>query len=339
MNGPGNRHPRERLSEYLDDRLGVEDRASMDRHLAECEDCRVELDALRRLARAIAGEEVPPVPVDLQARIGRKLDAATGVRPHRRRFVVPATIAATIATIGILVTLQLREGRLVLPAAPEPKEQSTVLDELRRSNTPLPQSTVSPDQGVAPLEQKKEDTRSDALEKDLDEAPAPTLAPRLKQKADERAPYGPSDETGAGTADDAARERAASKVAAAAPTGVAGGVAGGVVGGVEGGVPGGLSPCVDRWSDSGVRGTWEVQDVDGAARDLSLLSREVGGIGLWRGNDDGRPFVVVVPRNRFDEVFYTLRARGVGGLDALPALDPGTDCKGISVALIAVAPR
>jgi len=105
MSDPGRGHPREALSGYIDDQLGVEARAAIDRHLAECEDCRAELEALRRLARAVAEEEIPPVPLDLQARIGRSLDAATGVRSRTRRFVVPTTIAATIAAIGILVAL------------------------------------------------------------------------------------------------------------------------------------------------------------------------------------------------------------------------------------------
>ena len=72
MNDAGRGHPREGLSDYLDDQLPVEARARVDRHLAECEDCRMELEALRRLKRAVADEQVPPVPLDLQARIGRR---------------------------------------------------------------------------------------------------------------------------------------------------------------------------------------------------------------------------------------------------------------------------
>ena len=78
-------------------------------------------------------------------------------------------------------------------------------------------------------------------------------------------------------------------------------------------------------------------DVHAAVTDLGRIAKDVGGIGQWRGIDDGRPYVIVVPRDRYEEVFYALRARGVGGLEAPPALAPGTDCTGISVALTAVA--
>ena len=333
MNGAGNGHPRERLSDYLDDQLGVEDRASMDRHLAECEDCRVELDALRRLVRAVADERTPPVPVDLAARIGRTLDAATGVRPHRRRFVVPATIAATIMAIGILVTLQWREGRLELPPVPEPVDE--LKRPLERPRQGAPRPLVEPEAVPAvPKETKQEAPAREMKDEDLRRKDETPTAGRFYQKVDK------------GVA-----------------SGVEGGVPGGVVGGVVGGVAGAdekaaatdsaamrlapaaplaktsaVSPCVDRWSDSGVRAIWGVPDIDNAATELGVIADAVGGIGLWRGIDDGRPYVIVVPRERFEEVFDALRARGASGLDAPPALDPGTDCKGISVALIAVAP-
>jgi hypothetical protein len=97
-----------------------------------------------------------------------------------------------------------------------------------------------------------------------------------------------------------------------------------------------VSACVDRWSDSGLHVTWEVVDLRIAATDLGLIAADVSGIGLWRGVADGRPYVLVVPRDRFQEVFFALRARGVVGLDAPPALAEGTDCVGISIALTTV---
>ena len=100
MSDPSNGHPRDLLSEILGRRARPR-RAerSVDRHLAGCEDCRAELETLRRLARALAEESVPPVPVDLEARIGRRLDAGTIVRATRWRFAVPATIAATLGAV------------------------------------------------------------------------------------------------------------------------------------------------------------------------------------------------------------------------------------------------
>jgi len=98
-----------------------------------------------------------------------------------------------------------------------------------------------------------------------------------------------------------------------------------------------VSSCMDRWSDSGVRGSWRVPDVYEAERQLGRIAHAVGGIGLWRGVADGRPYVVVVPREHFEEVFYALRARGVTGLDAPPTVAEGADCAGISIALTFVA--
>jgi hypothetical protein len=357
MNDAGRGHPREGLSDYLDDQLPVEARARVDRHLAECEDCRMELEALRRLKRAVADEQVPPVPLDLQARIGRSLDAAAGARPRRLRFVIPTTIAATIAALGILVAIQWREGRLSVPPAQEaqPKEESR--DELQRQNAPLPHRAGAPKPEAAPQEKKLDDrlkeqeapARRDALGKDLNAAPASTVEPRDKQKADERSlrsapmPQGPPPPPEADTAVDAARERAAaSKVAAAAPEGVPGGVVGGVVGGVGDGVvngaSGSLSRCAEHWSDSGLRGRWEVQDVEAAARELGRMAVDAGGSTEWRGAADGRPFVLIVPRHRFDEIFYALRARGIAGLDALVSLADVAGCPGITVTLVAVPP-
>jgi len=40
-----------------------------------------------------------------------------------------------------------------------------------------------------------------------------------------------------------------------------------------------------------------------------------------------------VPRARFEEVFFALRARGVSGLDDLPVPIPGDDCLALSIAI------
>jgi hypothetical protein len=91
--------------------------------------------------------------------------------------------------------------------------------------------------------------------------------------------------------------------------------------------------CGDRWSDSGVRGTWTVPNVVSAALVLDRIAHDVGGLGVWWGAADGRPYVLVVPRRRFEEVYFSLRARGVSGLGEPPDLAGGTDCAGISIAL------
>jgi len=340
MTDGANGHPRDGLSEYLDDQLGVEERTAMDRHLASCEDCRAELDALRRLAGAVADEEVPPVPLDLAARIGRSLDAATIVRLPRRRFVVPATIAATLGAIGILVALQWRDGHLVAPATPELQEQDRAIDESKRAN--LPSSSVATEGTLTARQTRpeKEAVRRDALDKDVKSSDEPALEERSKQKKDEGVqggvPGGVASGGAAATADDKRRDLVLSKVVneavGVAPRELAPAAAPTLARKSEA-----VSSCMDRWSDSGLRGSWDVPNVDAAERQLGRIAHAVSGIGLWRGVADGRPYVVVVPRDRFEEVFYALRARGVTGLLEPPTLAEGTDCTGISVALTVVA--
>ena len=349
MSGSGQAHPKEHLSSYLDDQLSLETRAAVDRHLALCEECRADVDALRRLARAVRDEEPPPVPLDLSGRITRSLDAATGAPRRGRRFVVPATIAATIMAIGILVTLQWRQGRISMPEAPaESKTEGSFTDDAKNRNVlppPVPSPVVAPLPETAPLSEpappagrsgsprSKEAERRDDLEKDAYASGAAALAPMLKQKADDSLPTSAPTLSGGDSAVDGARERAASKVARpAAPETVVSGVVGGVAGGVGDEVPGGAtSPCAERWSDSGLRCRFETQDADAAARDFGRIAVDVGGASEWRGTGDGRPFMLLVPRGRFDEVFYALRARGVTGLAASPVLPEGDGCVGIPI--------
>lgn len=346
MSDPAGGHPREVLSAYLDDELSVEERMAVDRHLAECEDCRVQLSALGHLARAVRDEGVPEIPADLVEKVGRRLDAATVLRPRRFRFAVPATIAATIAALGILVALQWREGGLMKPVMPEPRLNSPGDGSFRQMRT-----------AEAPAASAKERAKSDnLLDKDAKAKAAPSVLPDIESELKEES------------------------VAADAPAGVPGGVVGGIVGGVEGGAGAGAeqgvagarerdvsaderrdslgpaapsspeqgvvpvvraplakrvaaSPCGERWTDSGVRGTWDVADAAKSARELDRMARDVAGTGTWRGIADGRPYQLVVPRARFEEVFFALRARGVLGLDELPVLPPGDDCAALSIAL------
>lgn len=323
-------HPRDLLSAYVDDELGYDERATIDRHLAECDECRREIGALRLLTRAIADENVPPVPVDLAARIGKRLDDATIVRSRSWRFVVPATIAATLAAIGILVTVQWREGRLPAPTPREPEPKSRAQDEAKPVDVPPPPAAaqpppVAPQPQVSPPREKEADRR-DALEKDLKRNVEPNV---------EGVPGGAvggvaGGSEGAVSTDDEARGRAARKASE--------------VGGLARQAPAArmeeLSLCGDRWSDSGVHGSWDVPDAHAAVGELDRIARDVGGVGDSRGVADSRPYVLVVPRDRFDEVLSALRARGVTRLAAPPALEKGDDCAAISVALtvVAVAP-
>jgi hypothetical protein len=357
MTESGGGHPRSLLSEYMDDALEIEARQSVDRHLASCEDCRAELAAMRRLTSAVAEEPVPPVPAELAARIGRRLDAATVARPRFRRFVLPATIAATIGAVGLLVVVQWREGRFPSNAVVPREEPARAADELKSTNAP-----AAPAPAPAPPERRVKEQEApapEALDKDVKRAEEPAVEEDLRDKKTEAVRV-------------MAEKPAPAQAQAAAPAGTPGGVVGSAVGGIERneaagadeGVSGaredaarqraegvskfsslGYAPpaakakvageptCTESWTDSGLRGSWEVADIDAAERDLGRISHTVGGIGLWRGVSSGQPYIVVVPRGRIDEVVFALRARGVTGLpNAIPPAEAG-GCTGIFVAL------
>ena len=92
----------ERLSEYLDDELEAGERRDMEAHLAVCEQCRADLEALRAVtARARALPDVPPA-ADLWDGVAARLDARTlEFEPRRaaRRFAftLPQLVAASLA--------------------------------------------------------------------------------------------------------------------------------------------------------------------------------------------------------------------------------------------------
>jgi hypothetical protein len=117
----------DRLSEYLDGGLEVAERAELEAHLAECEECAATLEQLRRVvARAQALEDRPPQN-DLWSGIAERIGATsagaevTNIESHRQRrrarirdrrlsFSVPQLAAAGIALmimsggIGLLLS-------------------------------------------------------------------------------------------------------------------------------------------------------------------------------------------------------------------------------------------
>lgn len=324
MNDAAGGHPRLQLSSYMDDELGVEERMAIDRHLAVCEDCRVQLEALRRIARALADESVPETPVDLAAKIGRRLDGGASVRPRRFRFAVPVSIAATLGAIGLLVALQWREGRLGAPVPPPPPAEKPAQDTLKSENAqakdkaPVPRPADRPIQKQAIVQPRFEPEPKEVTAS----APARAVAGG-SPGAEGSVEGGRSDRVqGARERDErsALNELAPAMPEAAAAKAVA------------------RPLCAEHWSDSGARGTWVVPDVDSAAQSLDRIARDVSGIGIWHGAADGRPYTLVVPRRRFEEVYYALRARGVSGLDEPPVLPEGGGCAGISVGLTLPAP-
>jgi predicted anti-sigma-YlaC factor YlaD len=121
---------RDRLSEYLDGELSVEECRACERHLEACPDCAAVLTDLRDVvARAQRLEDRPPVR-DLWAEVADRLRAPAPARRRRRiAFSVPQLLAASLALVVVsagtawLATSVGRDARpsgAVVPAAEQP---------------------------------------------------------------------------------------------------------------------------------------------------------------------------------------------------------------------------
>lgn len=120
-------HPTDALQDALDGRLAPEARAAFDAHVASCERCGRELEALRwtKANVAAAAERMLDAPVDLDSRLRQALDAedqqsADAVRtaskgPSRR---APVWIAGTAAAAAAIVAFVWWQG-LATPTMPE----------------------------------------------------------------------------------------------------------------------------------------------------------------------------------------------------------------------------
>lgn len=89
-------HIGDQLSAYLDSQLDPNVLFSVEAHLADCAECRIELDGvseIRDLVRALPTVEVPAGLLDLPAEV-------IPLRPRRRRSLVAAAAAATLV-VGI----------------------------------------------------------------------------------------------------------------------------------------------------------------------------------------------------------------------------------------------
>jgi anti-sigma-K factor RskA len=100
---------------YAVDAVDDIERASFERHLAECADCRAEVASLREAAGLIAETTATAPPPELRGRVLagistiRPLPPETPVRPVRRRgprLLVAAAAAVVLVGAGVVVTQQ-----------------------------------------------------------------------------------------------------------------------------------------------------------------------------------------------------------------------------------------
>ena len=341
MSGPSGEHPRDLLSAYLDGEVTGAERAAVEAHLAGCPACREHLLSLRALASAVRDQPVPPVPEGLEERIGRRVDAATVV-PFRRRFAVPATIAATIAAVG-LVSLVLFEQRQAPPPATPPYAGPAVpRPEILQNENRLGESEDKD-------QKKTEDTRAPERQKQLESSRSDI--PRSLAK--EKAPTAPP------PAARSTRDEFAPAPSQAPSQAVPGGIVGGVAGGVEGGAAQApsapsdnarrsdasgyvqdrpqpaeeraraakslaaapMSVCGDAVTDAPVEGTWLVRDTDDATRRIAALALEHGGR-LAPGKPDAPlTLVVEIPAAGYPSFVAGARAMEILGLDDVKAVE------------------
>lgn len=121
------------LDRYLDHDLAPEERASMERHLADCVACRDTLAALAGLFGALEALPAEPLPVDLTPRVLARIAS----HPQRRRlWLVEVLLIAQVASTLALAAWLLPHLGLYLSAVPWP---------------PLDPDLVSPVRLAAPL--------------------------------------------------------------------------------------------------------------------------------------------------------------------------------------------
>ncbi len=104
MNVGRDSHPDELISASLSGDLAPDERATLNAHLAACEQCRATLNAFAREREMVAGLRRSVPPGDLGARIRTAVDAGAGMTPWWRR---PSTLVGAVATLGTVAAALL----------------------------------------------------------------------------------------------------------------------------------------------------------------------------------------------------------------------------------------
>ncbi len=108
----------DQLSAYLDDELPERERLSVERHLAECAECRHALQQLRRVVTTAAALPSQPPESELWHGIARRIDGPAAARFDRGRrrfsFTLPEIAAASVLLAmisGGTVAIWMAAGR------------------------------------------------------------------------------------------------------------------------------------------------------------------------------------------------------------------------------------
>jgi len=69
------------LSDYLDGDLELAVKQELERHLADCEDCRLVVDQTKKTVEVFCGSEPLELPADVRSRLHEALRRKAGARP------------------------------------------------------------------------------------------------------------------------------------------------------------------------------------------------------------------------------------------------------------------
>jgi anti-sigma factor RsiW len=105
----------DRLSEYVDGDLPAEEARALERHLSDCEACRIALAELNTVLLRLSSDPLTPAdqPTEREWAAIRR-----AILPSRHRWIVPAALAASLLGIAALGGVLLR--------GPTPTEAATI---------------------------------------------------------------------------------------------------------------------------------------------------------------------------------------------------------------------
>ena len=123
------------LNDYVDDTLGRDARANVERHLTTCLDCRRLVDEVRELRRRVSSLEPMQPPARAWRRIARELErsaerelqsSASGKRSAKASRYVAWLAAAAILMLGTIVGVRFATSGRGGTSIPAPDAQSIV---------------------------------------------------------------------------------------------------------------------------------------------------------------------------------------------------------------------
>ncbi len=295
---------RERLSDLLDDALAPDEVALVQAHLAECAECRRELERLRATVSLLRRVEPPRAPVGF---VDRVMERAYP-RPWYRRLgawlflplsvKVPAEAAALVVIAGLAVYLWQRTPELRQAARTEPPAPAS-----SSSPPPQPSAPAEPPAPARPAAPSPAPRRTPVTP-----APAPTPA----------APSSAPSET---------REAPGASVPAPAPPVVAESESkrrDELARGRMSSVPRPSTAATAAPFPASVVGRLTVTDRAEAGRSLADLISRVGGSEPRRYREAAATVVdIVIPEARYDEFVRSLEALGSWSAEGQPTALPG----------------